>query len=62
MREDLLNELEAEYAERRAGNERTEAARASEIREKYPEIQRLKEQRQELHKSNQRHRKQHHKK
>ena len=48
MREDLLNELETEYAERRAENERTEAARASEIREKYPEIQRLKTQRQEL--------------
>jgi len=48
MREDLLKELDAEYAERRAENERTEAARAAEIREKYPEIQRLKEQRQDL--------------
>ena len=48
MREDLLNELEAEYAARRAENERTESLRATEIREKYPEIQRLKEKRQEL--------------
>ena len=48
MREDLLKELEAEYAERRAENERTEAMRAAEIRDRYPMIYRLKEQRQEL--------------
>lgn len=48
MREDLLNELEAEYAEQRARNEQTEMARAAEIREHHPAIQRLKEARQEL--------------
>lgn len=48
MREDILNELEAEYALRRAENERTEAARAAIIREKYPDIQQLREQRQSL--------------
>lgn len=48
MREDLINELEAEYAERRAENERIEAARAAEIRDKYPAVQMLKEQRQKL--------------
>ena len=48
MREDLLNELEAEYAEQRFENERIEAARAAEIREKYPAIQQLKEKRQDL--------------
>ncbi len=48
MREELLNELEAEYAARRAENEREEMLRAAEIRDKYPEIQRLKDRRQEL--------------
>ncbi len=48
MREDLLNELEAEYAARRAENERTEAARAEEIRRKYPAVEQLRVQRQEL--------------
>jgi hypothetical protein len=48
MREELLNELEAEYAARRAENEREEMLRAAEIRNKYPEIQRLKDRRQEL--------------
>lgn len=41
MREDLLIELEAEYAAQREANERTERARREEIREKYPEIDRL---------------------
>ncbi len=48
MREDLLNELEAEYAARRAEDERIEEARAAEIREKFPVIQQLKQQRQDL--------------
>ena len=48
MREDLLNELQAQYAEQRFENERIEAARAAEIREKYPVIQQLKQKRQDL--------------
>ena len=38
MREDLILELEAEYAERRADNERQEMARKEIIHTKYPEV------------------------
>ena len=38
MREDLLNELEAEYAVRRNRNEQEEAARRDRIRREYPEF------------------------
>ncbi len=48
MREDILSELENEYAARRAENERIETARAAEIREKFPAVQKLKEERQSL--------------
>ena len=48
MREDLLNELENEYAARRAENERTEAARRAVIRKDYPAISRLVDDREEL--------------
>ena len=41
MREDILTELENEYAAMRAENERIETARAAEIREKYPDIRYL---------------------
>ncbi len=39
MREDLIRELEQEYAEQRIRNEQTEAERREEIRNHYPEIQ-----------------------
>ena len=48
MREDLLKEIEAEYAAQRAENERTEAARRAEIREKHPAVERLIRQRLDL--------------
>lgn len=38
MREDLLNELTAEYEAQRARNDREEAARREKIRREYPEI------------------------
>lgn len=48
MREDLILETEAEFAERRAANERTEQARRDKIRTNHPEIQRLVEERESL--------------
>ncbi len=39
MREDLLNELEAEYETQRIQNEREEAARRDKIRLEYPDIE-----------------------
>ena len=48
MREDLIRELEQEYAEQRIRNEQTEAERREEIRNHYPEIQRKVEARESL--------------
>ena len=48
MREDLLNELTAEYEAQRARNDREEAARRERIRREYPEIQRKVAEREEL--------------
>ena len=48
MREDLILELEAEYAEQRTANERTEQARKDEIRTGHPDIQRLVAERESL--------------
>jgi DNA replication protein DnaC len=48
MREDLLNELETEYEQKRARNERTEAERRRRIETEYPEIDRLVKAREEL--------------
>ena len=48
MREDLIRELEQEYAEQRIRNEQTEAQRREEIRNHYPEIQRKVEARESL--------------
>ena len=48
MREDLLNELEAEYADQRARNERTEAERRENIRRNYPDIEAAVEERETL--------------
>lgn len=48
MREELLKELEAEYEQIRAENERTEYARKEQIRKAYPEIDRLVRERQDL--------------
>ena len=48
MREDLLRELEAEYAEQRSRNEREEAERKEKIRTGYPEIRDLVRRREEL--------------
>jgi ABC-type uncharacterized transport system ATPase subunit len=41
MREDLILELEAEFAGRRASDERAETARKDNIRMNYPDIDRL---------------------
>ena len=48
MRDELLNELENEYAARRMENERTENARREEIRLKHPEIERMMLEREQL--------------
>ena len=48
MREDLLKELETEYTSRRMANERTEALRKTLIRNRFPEIDRLVQQREDL--------------
>ena len=48
MREDLLQELENEYGQIRAKNERTEAERKERIRKEFPEIRALTERREEL--------------
>ena len=48
MREDLLNELETEYEQIRATNERTEFARREKIRKEQPEVYALIQERQEL--------------
>lgn len=48
MREDLLNELEAEYAARRNRNEQEEAARRDRIRREYPAIAQMTEERENL--------------
>ena len=48
MREDLLNELEAEYAARRNRNEQEEAARRDRIRREFPAIAQLTEERENL--------------
>ena len=48
MREELLKELEAEYEQIRAENERTENARKERIRNQQPEIQTLVSEREEL--------------
>ena len=48
MREDLLTELETEYDQIRAENERTENARKEKIRTEQPEIHALVQERQEL--------------
>ena len=41
MREDLLNELTAEYEEQRARNDREENARRDRIRREFPDIEKL---------------------
>ena len=41
MREDLLNELTAEYEEQRARNDREENARRDRIRRDFPDIEKL---------------------
>ena len=48
MREDLLNELMADYETQRARNEREEAARREKIRREYPDIEKKVSQREEL--------------
>ena len=48
MREDLLQELEIEYRQIRAENERMEAERKEKIRKEFPEIRDLTERREEL--------------
>ncbi len=48
MREDLLQELEIEYGQIRAENERMEAERKEKIRKEFPEIRDLTERREEL--------------
>ena len=48
MREDLILELEAEYARLRAADERTELARKANIRDHYPDIERLVAERENL--------------
>ena len=48
MREDLLIELENEYARMRADNERTEETRKEKIRLEQPEIFALTQEREEL--------------
>jgi len=48
MREDLLRELENEYGQIRAENERIEAERRERIRKEFPEIRALTERREEL--------------
>ena len=48
MRDELLNELENEYAARRMENERTENARREEIRLKHPDIERMMLEREQL--------------
>ncbi len=48
MREELLRELEAEYASRRAAHEEEEYLRRTEIRTKYPEIRALTEERESI--------------
>lgn len=48
MREDLLQELEIEYGQIRAENERMEAERKERIRKEFPEIRDLTERREEL--------------
>jgi DNA replication protein DnaC len=48
MREEIRAELEQEYAQRRAENERIEESRKREIAEKYPEIYALVREREQL--------------
>ena len=48
MRKDLILEIEAEFSEQRAANERTEQERKDKIRTAYPEIQHLVEERESL--------------
>ena len=48
MREDLLNELENEYAQLRADNERTEAMRKEKIRMEQPQIYELTKEREDI--------------
>ena len=48
MRKDLILEIEAEFSEQRAANERTEQERKEKIRTAYPEIQHLVEERESL--------------
>ena len=48
MREDLLNELEAEYEVQRLANEKTEAARRERIRQEFPQIEAMLSRREEM--------------
>jgi len=48
MREDLLRELEREYADRRAANEAEEARRRNQMREEYPDVAALMAERENL--------------
>jgi len=48
MREDLLEQVNREFAERRARNEQTESERRREIRERHPDIASLAREREEL--------------
>ena len=48
MREDLLNELLAEYEAQRSRNEREEAVRRERIRREYPDIEKKVAEREEL--------------
>ena len=48
MREDLLNELDAEYAAQRNRNEQEEADRRERIRREFPEISRMMAERENL--------------